>query len=210
MNCTWNPFIYRQFATPDRLAASLSRQSGLSSSHSQTLWLKTNLAALSYTRSSRRAIVDYDRWFNSGFEQARTLINSLNLPLSVNETQTVEAVNQVIRPVLRHYFCDEGAACWPIVAKFYSLLCRATTEGKIPDEIWATTETFEKATDLLTIWDDLVAERDAAIAERSATIAKRDVTIARLRKQRQLFTYIIISIAAVLSLISLFMLSYHN
>jgi hypothetical protein len=62
----------------------------------------------------------------------------------------------------------------------------------------------------LTIWDDLVAERDAAIAERSATIAKRDVTIARLRKQRQLFTYIIISIAAVLSLISLFMLSYHN
>ncbi|MGO9416499.1 MAG: class I SAM-dependent methyltransferase [Syntrophobacteraceae bacterium] len=55
-----------------------------------------------------------------------------------------------------------------------------------------------------------VAERDAIIATCNATIAERDVKIARLRKQRQLFTYIIISSVAVFSLISLFMLGHHN
>jgi hypothetical protein len=61
-----------------------------------------------------------------------------------------------------------------------------------------------------TALNDLVAQRDAKIAECNATIAERDAKIARLRKQRQLFTYITISIAAVFSLISLFMLGYHN
>jgi SAM-dependent methyltransferase len=58
--------------------------------------------------------------------------------------------------------------------------------------------------------DDVVARRDATIAERDATIAARDAKIARLRKQRKLFTYIMISIVAVFSLISLFILGYHN
>ncbi|MGO8942213.1 MAG: class I SAM-dependent methyltransferase [Syntrophobacteraceae bacterium] len=64
--------------------------------------------------------------------------------------------------------------------------------------------------DLIAERNATVAERDAKIAECNATIAERDAKIARLRKQRQLFTYIIISIAAVFSLISLFMLGYHN
>ena len=238
---------------PGSVAASLSRRDGLSSSHVQALWLKTNLDALSYTRNRLRAIVDYDRWFDSGLEQARTVIDFLNLTGSIREAQIVEAVNQVILSRLRHHSGKEDAICSPTVERFYSLLYQATTNGKISDEISAITETFEKATDLLNIWDELVVERDATIAkrndtiagreatiaereatiaerdatiadrnetiaEREATIAERDATIAerelanrtRLRKQRQLFTYIIISIVAVFSLISLFVLSSHN
>jgi hypothetical protein len=186
-----------------------------------------------------RAIVDYDRWFDSGLEQARTVIDFLNLSGSIGDAQIVGAVNQVILPRLRHHSGKEDAVCSPTVERFYSLLYQATTNGTISDEISAITETFEKATDLLNIWDELVVERNATIAEQDATITEREATIAernetiaereatiaerdatiserdlanrtRLRKQRQLFTYIIISIVAVFSLISLFVLSSHN
>jgi len=188
---------------PGSVAASLSRRDGLSASHSQALWLKTNLDALSHTRNSLRAIVDYDRWFDSGFEQARTVIDSLNLSRFLGEAQISEALDRVILPRLRHHSSEQQVVCSPIVARFYSLLYQAATNGRIPDEIWAVTETFEEATDLLNFWDDLVTERDATIAERDATI---EANRTRLRKQRQLFTYIIISIVAVFSLISLFVL----
>jgi hypothetical protein len=211
---------------PGSVAASLSRRNGLSSSHSETLWLKTNLDALSYTRNHLRAIVDYDRWFDSGLEQARTVVDSLNLSGSISETQIAEAVNQVVLPRLRHHSCKQNAVCSLIVAKFYSLLYQATTNGKISDEISPITETIEKAMDLLNIWDELVVERDATIAERDATIAElyatlvevdatimaRDEIIAddtrRLRKQRkrQQYLYAIIIVFVVVFMIYTFVL----
>ncbi len=209
---------------PGPVAASLSRRDRLVFSHSQMLWLKTYLHALSHTGNRLRAIVDYDRWFDSGLQQAGAMIKSLNLSQSISEQQIANAVNDIIQPPLRHHCCKQDAICSPAIEGFYSLLLQTTINGKVPDEIRAITETFEKAADLLTIWDDLLAERDAAIAEqnaaiaeqnatianRDAAIAERGVKIARLRKQRRLFIYIIISIVAVFSLISLFMLSYHN
>jgi hypothetical protein len=204
------PFYILAVRHPGSVAASLNRRYHLSFSHSQVFWLKTNLNALSYARSNLRAVVDYDRWFDSGLQQARTLIKSLNLSQSISEQQIANAVNDIIQPALRHHCSKPDAICSPKVAGFYSLLRQTAIDGKVPDEIWAITETFEKARGLLTIWDDLVAERDATIAQRDAAVAERDVKIARLRNQRQLFTYIIISIVAVFSLISLFMLSYHN
>ncbi len=209
---------------PGSVAASLSRPYGLSSSQAQALWLKTNLDALSYTRNRLRAVVDYDRWFDSGLQQAMTLIKSLNLSQSIGKQQIANAVNDIIQPALRHHSSKQDAICSPTVAEFYSLLRQTTIDGKVHDEILAVAETFEKVKDLLNIWDGLVVERDATIAEQDATIAERDativerdatiadcnVTIARFMQQRQLFTYIIISIVAVCSLISLFVLSYRN
>ena len=204
------PFYILSVRRPGSVAASLSKRDRLASFHSQALWLRTNLDVLSHTRNNLRAIVDYDRWFDSGLEQARMVVDSLNLSQSVNETQILEAFNQVIRPGLRHHSGEKDEMCSPVVAKFYSLLCRAATEGKIPDQLSEITTTFEKSMQFLSIWNDLVTERDAIIAERDATIAKRDITIesyrTRLRKQRQLFTYIIISIVAIFSLIFAFVL----
>jgi len=158
---------------PGSVAASLSRRDRLSSSHSQALWLRTNLDALSHTRNHLRAIVDYDRWFDSGFEQARTVIDSLNLSQSIGESQIAEALDRVILPPLRHHSSEQQVVCSPIVTRFYSLLYQAATNGRIPDEIWAITATFEKATDLLNIWDDLVAERDEVIANDKRLLKKQ-------------------------------------
>jgi hypothetical protein len=158
---------------PGSVAASLGRRDRLSSFHSQALWLRTNLDALSHTRNHLRAIVDYDRWFDSGFEQARTMIDSLNLSRSIGESQIAEALDRVILPPLRHHSSEQQVVCSPIVARFYSLLYQGATNGRIPDEIWAITETFEKATDLLNIWDDLVAERDEVIANDKRLLKKQ-------------------------------------
>ncbi len=149
---------------PGSVAASLSRRNDFSSSHSQALWLRTNLDALSLTRNHLRVIVDYDRWFDSGWEQARAVIDSLNLSRSISEAQIAEALDQVIHPGLRHHSGEQQVECAPIVARFYSLLHQAATNGRMPDEIRTITEPFEKATDLLNIWDDLVVERDKVIA----------------------------------------------
>lgn len=190
---------------PGSVAASLSRRDRLTASHSQALWLKTNLDVLSHARNNLRAIVDYDRWFDSGYQQARTMINSLNLSPPVSETQMVEAVDQVIHPGLRHHSAEGDAICSPIVAKFYSILLRATTDGQIPDEIRAITETFEKSSELLNIWEDLVKERDGIIndiiAERNETTEELNIKIDRLRDQRKWFIYIVISLFAIFSLI---------
>jgi hypothetical protein len=181
---------------PGSVAASLSRRDGLSSSHSQALWLSTNLDALSHTRNHLRAIVDYDRWFDSGMEQAGTVVKSLNLPRSISEKQLANAVDQTIHSGLRHHSSKQDEILSPIVARFYSLLRQAATDGKIADEVSEIMTTFEKSMDLLNIWNDLVIERDAAI----------EAGRKRFKKQKRLFTFIIISIIVIFSLISLFLL----
>ncbi len=150
---------------PASVAASLSRRDGISFAHSQALWLRINLDALLYTRNHLRAIVDYDRWFDSGFEQAGTVIDSLSPSLSKGKAQIPEALDRVIHSGLRHHSSEQQLVCSPTVSTFYSLLYQAAKNGQIPDEIWAITETFEKVTDVLNIWDDMVVERDEIIAD---------------------------------------------
>lgn len=195
------PFYILSVRHPRSVAASLASRDSLSLAHSQALWFKTNLDVLSYAGNNLRAIVDYDLWFDSGLEQARTVIRSLNLSESISEEQLTAAVNQTIQSELRHHSSGQNEIFSPIVAEFYSLLRQASKAGKVPDEIWTLTKSFEKTSDLLNIWDSLVAERDAIIkAERK-----------RLKKQKRLFTTIIILIVVIFLLISAFLLfASHN
>ncbi len=185
---------------PGSVAASLSRRDGLSSSSSQALWLRTNLDALSHTGNHLRAIVDYDRWFDSGLEQAHTVIDSLNLSRSIGEAQIAEALDRVVLPRLRHHSSEQQVVCSPIVARFYSLLYQAATDGKIPDEIRTITETFEKARDLLNIWDDLVTERDEVIANDKRL----------LKKQRKYLNAMIIVFAVVIMIYTFVLFGAYN
>jgi hypothetical protein len=198
---------------PGSVASSISKRNRLARSHSHALWLKTNLDILSYAGNNLRAIVDYDRWFDSGFEQARTLLNSLDLPQAINETQIAEAVNQVIHPGLRHHSSQRDETCPSIVARLYFMLLRSTKDGKIPDEVSEITAKFEKSMDLLDIWnemitgrDEIIAERDDIIAERDATVAKRNTKIERLRKQRRWLIYTIIGMVAIFTTVFVFAL----
>ena len=183
---------------PGSVAASLSRRDGLSSSSSQALWLRTNLDSLSHTGNHLRAIVDYDRWFDSGFEQAHTVIDALNLSGSISEAQIAEALDRVILPGLRHHSSEKQVECSPIVMRFYSLLCRAAADGKIPDEIREVTETFENARDILDIWDHRVTERDEIIAN--------DKRLLKKQRKRQQYSNAIIIVFVVLFMIYTFVL----
>lgn len=201
------PYYILSVRSPEAVAASLSKRDGLSFSHSQVLWLKTYLSAVMRTRNDPVAVVDYDRWFDSGLAQAKTMLSVLRFSKSTDEALIAEAVSKVPLPKLRHHSAEKKPECLPIVTRFYSLLCRASAEGKIPDEVWEFAEPFEKAGELLNIWDGLMSQ---SYAERAAAIAERAVEIeanrTRLRKQRQLFTYIIIAIVVVFALASSFAL----
>ncbi len=206
---------------PGSVAASLSKRNRLAFSHSQAVWLKTYLDVLSYTGNNVRAIVDYDRWFDSGLEQARTLIDSLDLSLSVNETQLIEALNLVVSPGLRHHSNDEDVICSPVVTKFYSMMLHASVNGKIPIGVSDITTTFEKSKDLLHIWEDMFTGQYAIIAEHETTILQRNEKIeqcndkikqyndkikqcndkiAHLRNHRKLLIYLMIFIIAAFAL----------
>jgi hypothetical protein len=188
---------------PNAVTASLNRRHGLSSSRSLALWFKTCLLVLSHSRNHPLVIVDYDSWFNSGLEQARTIIEALNLTNSIGKLQMAEAVDSIALPHLRHHRSEQAVASSPTVERFYSLMRQAAIDGKVSDEILALTEPFERARDILNIWDELLEEREALLADRDAKI-EADRT--RLRKQKQLFTYITVSVVAVFSLLFLFML----
>jgi hypothetical protein len=196
------PLYVLAVRNPGSVAASLERRDRLAFSDSQALWLKTNIDALKYTRNSLRAVVDYDRWFHSGLEQARTVVDSLNLPQQVSEEQIANAVNLIIHRELRHHSPEQLEICSPIVARFYSLLC-AIKDGKIPYEISEITTTFENSMDFLNIWDDLVKQlremvrhRNAAIAERETIINNFDKKRIRYKRQRK---YLVIALVVFVS-----------
>ncbi len=192
---------------PGSVAASLARRNRLALAHSQALWLRTNLEALSHTRSHLLGVVDYDRWFESGLEQARTVIESINLSQSISEELITNAVNDIIQPALRHHSSKQDLICSPIVAKFYSLLRQAAIEGKVPDEIWTLSKTFESTTDLLSIWDELVIELDATIADRNLAIEQKDEQIARYKRRSRKYKKILYySYAIIIVFIIVFMI----
>jgi hypothetical protein len=168
---------------PKSVAASLDVRDHLADSHSEVLWLRTNLDILLHAGNNLRAIVDYDRWFDHGLEQARRLVDSLNLSQSVDETQLAKAFDQVVRQGLRHHSCEESAKCSPIVDRLYFLLSRAAADGKIPDEISEITTTFNKSMPLLNIWDKLVKDCNGKIREMNEKFINYRT---RSRKQRKL------------------------
>jgi hypothetical protein len=128
------------------------------------------------------------------------VIDSLNLSRSIGEAQIAEALDQVILQRLRHHSNEQQAVCSPIVARLYSLLHQAATNGKIPDEIWAITETFEKAKDFLNICDDRVAERDEIIANDKIL----------LKKQRKYLNAIIIVFVVVFMIYTFILVGAYN
>jgi hypothetical protein len=188
---------------PGSVAASLARRDSLALADSQALWLKTYLDALSHTGNHLLCVVDYDRWFESGLEQAGTVIESLNLSKSITEEQIVNAVNNTIQPGLRHHSSKQNATCSPIVDGFYSLLRQAAIDGKVSDEIWTLTETFEKARGLLNTWDELVAERDKIIADNKRLLRKQ-------RKRRKYSDAIIIVFIVVFAIYTFVLIGAHN
>ncbi len=184
---------------PGSVAASLARRDDFSFLHAQALWLRTNLDALSFARGHLRAIVDYDRWFEAGLEQARMVLDALDLSPSISEAQIAGAVDQIILPQLRHHSSKQKIACSPIATHFYSLLDKAAASGTVSDEIWTITETFENAADFLNIWNELVTERDDNIADNKKLLRKQ--------KKRQRYSFAIIAVLLVILAIDTFILA---
>ncbi len=140
---------------PVAVAASLKRRDGLPAPLCQMLWLKTYVDALCYTRAHPVAFADYDRCIDSGVEQARTMLHAQGLSRSTDEAQIAAAVGRIVRPTLRHHLQDEPYACPPVMQELYALLRRAAIDGKISDEAWSITESYQRMAAVCNVWDGL-------------------------------------------------------
>ncbi len=176
---------------PASVAASLKKRDRIDVYQSQALWLKTNLEVFSRVGSKLKAILDYDRWFDSGLDQGRRLANCLALDPPPGETLLGEAVARLIRPELRHHASSQEQPCSPIVQRFYSVLRDAAIQGKIGEESGEILDRFKKSRALLEIWDAVVLERDSIINQNNTAMK-------RLKKQKNLFLYATFTLAALL------------
>lgn len=194
------PYYVLAVRHPAPVAASLSKRDDLSFSHSQLLWLKSNLGMLLHTENKLRATVDYDCWFDSATEQARRLIDFLGFSGFVNETRVAQALSRVVHQGLRHHQGTKEAKCTPMVERLYSLLPKAASGEKNPEEALGIVAALEASRGLLHILDETVRDRDT-------TIERRRIEIKRLKKQRNIIFFVGISIIAISSWINFFLLA---
>jgi hypothetical protein len=149
--------------SPASVAASLGKRDGLSDSHSQLLWLKYSLNALAYSTDYPRVVTDYDRWFDSGHEQARMVVDSLKLPWPVSEEKIAEAVNLTIRPQLRHHRPGQSAVCSPFAERLYVCLSEAAANGTVPESSREIVGAVEEVSDVLGMWGDTLSESESQL-----------------------------------------------
>ncbi|MGC8490831.1 MAG: sulfotransferase family protein [Syntrophobacteraceae bacterium] len=194
------PLYLLAIREPGSVVASLKTRDQLGTFHAQVLWLKAYLEVISHTQDELRMIVDYDRWFDAGMDQARKIVKSLNLSETLSNEKIENALNQTIRPELRHHLSNK-IECSPIVENFYSLLSRGATNAKMPDEVGEIIATFKGSMEILSIWDECARDIESESAEREkkivticeATEEQYTVFKARSRKQRKYLTVALIT-----------------
>jgi GT2 family glycosyltransferase/glycosyltransferase involved in cell wall biosynthesis len=149
---------------PSAVSASLRKRNGISYSHSQALWLKTNLDALAFTEGKLRVVVDYDRWFHDGMEQAKSVIAALDPHWEVGIEKLENALQSVVRTDLNHY-ADQFEPSKPLAECLYSLLAEAAVTGIIPEEIYRMTGAFDDLTELPRLWSEFLRDTERDLAE---------------------------------------------
>ncbi|MFZ0946303.1 MAG: glycosyltransferase [Syntrophobacteraceae bacterium] len=149
---------------PSAVSASLRKRNSMSYSHSQALWLKTNLDALAFTAGKLRVVVDYARWFQDGMEQAKCVIDALDPHWEVGIEKLENALHSVVRTDLNHY-ADQFEPSKPLAERLYSLLAEAAVTGIIPEEIYRLTGAFDDLTELPRLWNEFLSDTERDVAE---------------------------------------------
>ncbi|MGO8945310.1 MAG: hypothetical protein ACLQJ7_16770, partial [Syntrophobacteraceae bacterium] len=149
---------------PGAVSASLRKRNSMSYSHSQALWLKTNLDALAFTAGKLRVVVDYARWFQYGMEQAKSVIDALDPHWEVGIEKLENALQSVVRTDLNHY-AVQFEPSKPLAERLYSLLAEAAVTGIIPEEIYRLTGAFDDLTELPRLWSEFLSDTERDLAE---------------------------------------------
>lgn len=88
---------------PNEVGGSLFAREKMDPVIAELLWLEHNVDALLATREKIAAIVDYQGWMERPFEQARYMIEKLDLPYAGSDDEMRAMLERVIAPELRHH-----------------------------------------------------------------------------------------------------------
>jgi hypothetical protein len=146
------PIYVLSVRDPLAVAASIKKRDAIDPTRGQLLWLVHNLDVLNDAGDDLKCIVDYDTWFTSPEEQFINLANSIGVN---GEMATVNVLQEVIRPDLRHYR-EVNYRYLPFVEDLYRLLKEAARTGIIPDEIWKISDDVRRSKELFSSWSDYI------------------------------------------------------
>jgi hypothetical protein len=189
------PLYILAFRHPASVAASLDRRNHMERAHCEALWLKHYLDVLSNVGDNWKAIVDYDRWFDSGAEQARLVAQSLKPYATMTDSQIDQAFDRVISNQLRHHGNLEKLIQSPLVEKFYSLLCVAATNQRVPVEALDLVKKYQGSMFFLDMTHELAKGHGSSIAKGNRKILK-------LKRQRKLLAWALILVCTLFFAIS--------
>lgn len=133
---------------PAAVSASLGTRDAISPEKAQLLWLEHNLEAVGQAGEQLARVVEFDRWFTSGEEQARELAAALEIPWRAEASGALAAL---IRPDLRHARPVQETAL-PMAEEVYRALSQASVTGQIPPEIRRHEQELQRAQALLQAW----------------------------------------------------------
>jgi len=136
----WDPSYVLIGRSPVDVASSLKKRNSLPNNHSHLLWLRHVIESEKWSRGSPRAFLMYDQLL-SNWEVEVTRCSSTLTDLSLEfSAQTLNKVNQLISPTLRHHHTtDESLNNDPKLSKLVTKTCRifqkAALENSLPNEI---------------------------------------------------------------------------
>ncbi len=88
---------------PNEVAGSLFARGKLDPIIAEVLWLEHNVDALLFCRDKIAAVVEYQEWIDKPLEQARYMIEKLNLSYDGTDEELSALLARVVAPELRHH-----------------------------------------------------------------------------------------------------------
>lgn len=88
---------------PNEVAGSLFARGRLDPVIAEVLWLEHNVDTLLACRDKIAAVVEYQEWIDKPLEQARYMIEKLNLPYQGTDEELSAMLASVVAPELRHH-----------------------------------------------------------------------------------------------------------
>lgn len=176
------PIYVLAFRNPLEVAASLTKRNGFSNVHSQLLWLKTNLDALSYAGDKIRLVVEYEKWFTKREQQIEAVYEVLApyIPF-IRRDELFQICGSVIRTELYHEKTGSDGVILPCVSELYSHLTLAADQGKLPQDTTNILGEVQKQMDILSLWGQEFMEKS------EATNHNPDQDLKKLKKSNPTF-----------------------
>lgn len=115
---------------PNEVAGSLHARGKLDPVIAELLWLEHNVDALLFCRDRIAAIVEYQEWIDRPLEQARYMIEKLELPYAGSDEELKATLDRVVAPELRHH-APSNAFRLPFTAPLYDALLKRNLQSAL-------------------------------------------------------------------------------